>query len=241
MVFSSLSTLINSVNSSLNYILGHAWAKKDLQDYRKTHDMYESLYMASVFAVFTVAYILILPFIAIYTKGITDIPYIDVYLPILFVLVQLLSCSRATASRLITISGHARTTQKQSIIEAAINLISSIVLVNFLGIYGVLLGTIIALLYRTNDIIIYANLKVLNRMPWKTYKKVLVNLVVFSCVAFAVRYIQEAMMAHCDGYFDFICLGFLLLPASLLLYAITSFLTDKDIRGNCWIKKIKKQ
>ena len=51
------------------------------------------------------------------------------------------------------------------------------------GIYGVILGTIIALLYRTNDMIIYAA-KIMERSSWITYKRWLRNLVVFVAVAF---------------------------------------------------------
>ena len=44
--------------------------------------------------------------------------------------------------------------------------------------YGVLLGTIAALLYRTNDVIIYANWNILGRKPWKTYRRWIQNTIV---------------------------------------------------------------
>lgn len=70
-------------------------------------------------------------------------------------------------------------------IEAAINVIVSIAAVQFIGIYGVLLGTIAALLYRTNDFIIYANTKILMRSPKKEYALVLSN---FLCLLLAPFY-----------------------------------------------------
>ena len=66
--------------------------------------------------------------------------------------------------------------------ESVINIVVSLACVFRFGIYGVLLGTIAALLYRTNDMIIYANKKILHRSPWKTYRRWLVNLALFIAV-----------------------------------------------------------
>ncbi|MBR6632979.1 MAG: sugar isomerase [Clostridia bacterium] len=239
MVFTSLSSLINSVNNGLNYILGHVYAKNDPQKYEIVHDAYESIYMMSVFAIFTVAYILILPFVSLYTSSVVDIQYVDELLPILFVAIQLLSCSRAVASRLITISGHAKATQVRSIIEACINLVVSIVLVNLIGIYGVLLGTIVALLYRSNDIIIYSNKKILKRSPFCTYKKMLVYLSIFAIVVFLCKVFKDSLISEISNYFAFIIYGIVCTPLSIIIYAFATLLVDKNVRGLI-VKKIKK-
>ena len=230
MIFSSLSSLINAVNNSVNYVLGHVWAKGDKDKYCQTHDTYETVYIAGVFAVFTVAYVMILPFVSLYTAGVSDIQYVDILLPVLFVLIQLLSCSRAVASRLITVSGYAKETQNRSIIEAGINLISSIILVNIIGVYGVLFGTIIALLYRTNDIIIYANRKILGRSPWATYKKMMVNICVFCIAAITEHCMNDWIMKNCNGYLTFVVFGACFMLISAVLYATASIITDKSIR-----------
>ena len=122
---------------------------------------------------------LFLPFISIYTKEISDANYMDRYLPALFVGIQLLSSCRNVGTVLIKNSLHSKQTINRTIAETVINLVASIVLLNFMGMHGVLLGTIIALLYRTNDIIVYTNKKILNRSPWKEYKLYLFNLLLF--------------------------------------------------------------
>ena len=239
LVFHSLTSLINSVNTSLNYILGHEYTKKDLEKYKVVHDTYESIYLMCVFAIFTVAYILILPFVNLYTAGATDIKYVDELLPILFVAVQLLSCSREIACRLITISGHATATQGRSIIEAVINLAVSIILVNLIGIYGVLIGTIVALLYRANDIIIYANKKILKRSPFCTYGKLLVYFGLFAAIVFVCEIFKSNILNGISNYLSFVVWGLILTPASVILYALVTFAIDKNVR-KIVIKKIKK-
>ncbi len=229
MVFVALNSLINSVNSGLHYILGQNYAK-DKAAYVRIHDAYDSLYMAVVFSLLSVAYVLICPFVRLYTDGVTDIEYVDYLLPILFVSIQLLSCGRATSARLITISGHAKATQWRSLTEAAINLTVSIALANIIGIYGVLLGTVIALLYRSNDIIIYANKKILNRSPWKTYKKLLSNFAVFMVFVAAESYGRTFIQQTCDSVISFVVYGVVLSLISALLYLGVAMVVNPQIK-----------
>lgn len=181
LVFGALNSMLNTANSGLGFLLGQNYYK-DRKKFIKLYDLYSSLYSGAVFVVMTVAYLLIRPFIALYTEGVTDINYSMPGLSFLFVIINLMSGVRAVAARLITVSGHAEKTKYRSIAEAIINLVASVVLVNLMGIYGVLAGTIIALLYRANDIIIYANKVILERNPWHEYKRLLVNTVIFAAI-----------------------------------------------------------
>ena len=181
LVFSALNQLISQMHSGCYYILGQTYSQNK-EKYIKVHDAYDSYYMSFVFALISTAYIMILPFVKLYTSDVSSINYIDNYLPLLFCSIQILSCCRITSSNLIKLAGHARLTVWRAITEAAINFLISVALVNFIGIYGVLLGTIIALLYRTNDMIIYANRQILMRSPLKTYKTVAANFFIFTTV-----------------------------------------------------------
>lgn len=229
LVFSSLGTLVGSVNNGLNYILGQTYAKSK-KEYECVHDLYDSLYMTFVFWLFTVAYVMIIPFVKLYTSGVNDVNYIDNKLPLLFVTIQFLSCSRAVCSRLITIAGHAKKTQYRSVAEAIINLVVSLIFVNIIGIYGVLLGTIIALLYRANDIIIYANKKILKRNPWKTYSKLLLNIFCFCIIAILLPNFEKYIIDYCInyGYFLFMCC--ICTTIVFIIYFGAMIITDRDFK-----------
>ncbi len=184
MVVSAVSTIIGQVFNSTHYILGDAYHK---DNYQKTHDSFNTIYITIVFALYTIAYILFKPFIEIYTSGIEDIDYSIRFLPILFVLIQLLSACRAVDTVLLRNAGHAKLTISRTIIEAVVNLGTSILLIGSIGIHGALLGTILALLYRANDMIIYANKRILKRSPWKEYKLYMLNFLIFG-FAVALNY-----------------------------------------------------
>ena len=68
--------------------------------------------------------------------------------------------------------------------EAILNVCFSLLFVNIFGVYGVFLGTIIALLYSVICKIIYSNNKILHRSPWITLKRWGINVVVFIIIAF---------------------------------------------------------
>ena len=182
MVFGALNAMVNTANAGLGFVLGQNYYK-DREHFLEIYDCYGALYSMAVFIIMSVAYILMIPFVQLYTAGVTDVNYALRWLPLLFTMVNVLSGIRAVASRLITVSGHAEKTQNRSVLEAIINIVASLVLVQWLGIYGVLLGTIVALLYRTNDMIIYANKVILKRNPWKEYKGLLVDLILFVGIA----------------------------------------------------------
>lgn len=187
LLFGMISTMIGHFGG-VNFILGQTF-HADRQRYLKLHDLYEVFNMTLTFCLYCIANIFILPFLSIYTAGVFDVTYVDKYLPYLFIATYLLSNGRSSSSQAITFAQHFKQVQGRAVLETIINLIVSLIGVNYLGIYGVLLGTIAALLYRTNDMILYANRKILHRSPWITYRRWLLNLALFVVVTVAAKYI----------------------------------------------------
>lgn len=189
MIFSTVQKLFLILFGSFHYLLGQKY-NNDKAGYMPMHRIYESTSMAGSFALYTIAFLLTTPFMKVYTAGITDTKYIDPYLPFLFVIMHIMDSSREASSRVINFAGHFKQMQWRAILEAAINLSVSIFLVLKYGIYGVVLGTIVAHLWRTNDIILYANKHLLNRSSWNTYRIWLQNLSVFAMFLIASRFID---------------------------------------------------
>lgn len=224
LLFYSVSMALNTISSSIIFKLGHEF-HKNRDRFMLCFEGYETYYMATVFALYSIANFFILPFMELYTSGVTDINYIDPYLPLCFISVYLLSCGRSAISQVITFAGHFKSTQSQSIIESCINLIVSLVAVQFYGIYGVFLGTITALLYRTNDIIFYANHKILKRSVFKTYRRWIINLLVFLVILWTNTHITLVL----DTYFKIFlwCVPYSI--CVLILYFAISFLCEITI------------
>lgn len=177
LIFSCVANVIDTLCSSVEFILGQAF-NSDRKKFLIMQEIYETYYLGISFSFFTIALIMFPSFIKLYAGEITDINYVDPYLPFLFVALNVLMYARRTSSQIINFAGHFKQTQWRSVVESVINLSVSLILVYKIGIYGVLLGTIAALLYRTNDVILYANISILGRKPWKTYRRWGQNLIV---------------------------------------------------------------
>jgi len=219
MLFEIVNTAISNINSGIVFVLGQSYYE-DKNKYMKLYDSYELYYMAVVFALYSIMYILILPFIKLYTAGITDINYIDFWLPVLFVILKLLLCARTPSMNAINVSGHFRKTQYRSIFESTINIVASLIFVNIFGIYGVLMGTIVALLYRTNDIIIYSSKYILKRTPWITYRRWLVNLAISLIIIFISNKLHIAPSSYINIAFTAVILSITIIPIFFIMGSI---------------------
>lgn len=197
-IYGMVSNLITITSNSVQSVLGQTF-HNDRKKYIELQDAFETYYLTLVFALFTIASIFILPFMKLYTAG-ADINYIDWKLPVLFGAYQLMSYGRVSSNNIIGFAGKFKETQWRAWLETGINLVVSFVCVFQFGIYGVLIGTIAALLYRANDIIIFANKVVLNRSPWPTYRRWLIDLVVFSVLVF----LFVSIPMRVDTYFGLI-------------------------------------
>ena len=179
LVTSQLESLLGILINSVGFVFGQDM-QTDLQKFVRRLDLFESYYSGMTYALFSVAFFLFLPFIRLYTAGVTDIFYADPVLPVMFVAISLLNLSRQPMANTITAyAGQFKESLPQTIAENVINLCVSLFGVYRWGIYGVLIGTIIALLYRTNEQIIYTNTKILRRKPWRTYQIYFVNIGLF--------------------------------------------------------------
>jgi O-antigen/teichoic acid export membrane protein len=177
LIFFAIYSLISNVNSSIQFHLGQAY-HADKVRFERLFDAYNHLFIMLIYGLMCLIYLIMDPFIMYYTKG-ADINYRTEYLPLLFSVIQLLDSNRLFSNNLILISGHMGKTLKNTIFEASINLIISLILVQIIGIYGVLIGTIIALLYRSNDTIFYVCRNILNRRLNHSYYPIIVNGILF--------------------------------------------------------------
>lgn len=195
MVFSGLNTLLNAVYGNVSYLLGQAY-HENIHKYEKVHDAFISIFFGGMTILVSVAYLLCIPFVQLYTRGITDIDYIYHWLPLLFSLVQLISWSRYIGGNLTGVAGYAKETSWVSLIEALINIVLSVALVNRYGIVGVLLATVLALPLKVLWCIYISDKKVLHRSYWKTWKILSINYLIFIGVVIVNQFVDITINSY---------------------------------------------
>ena len=206
MIVDIISTLIGNIHNGFAFRLGQIY-NTDKERYKGTYDAYETCYMALSVALYAMTFIFLLPFMRLYMEGVEDANYLDNLLPIFFVSIKLLVSSRALAGATTVYAGHFKKTRWRSVLESIINLSVSIAAILFLrqyniiwGMYGVLIGTIAALLYRANDMIIYTARHIIGVSPWKTYQKWIVDLAAFA----AVYGLSKLVPIQASGYVELV-------------------------------------
>lgn len=177
MLFGMISTLIYHINSGVVFLMGQTF-HADRDKYLQLHDAYEVYNMALTFSLYAIAGLFILPFIKLYTAG-AEISYLDRWLPHLFIATYLLENGRTACIKVIHYAGHFKQTRWHAVVEMILNLSVSAIAARFFGIYGVLLGTVAALLFRSNAMIFYAAKRILKRSPASTYYHWAINIALY--------------------------------------------------------------
>lgn len=225
MIFSQAGYLPTIFISSLTTGFGQLYFENKTK-LKIVFNYFEVYYVTLVFIVFVVAYILVLPFLELYMAGVTDVNYINYKLPVLFLAVNILSAARMPSATLINIAGHFKQTSGRAALEMIINLIASIILVNIIGMYGVLLGTIVALLYRTFDIIIYSSRYLLQRSSFIPIGRLMLNTI----IGMVIILIYQKLNIEIYSYYQFIKIGFVIFAITSIVYLGLTTLIEKQSR-----------
>ncbi len=222
LIYNSVATLIDTLCTSVEHVLGQAF-NSDREKFIKLQEAYETYYLCIAFALFSITLIMIPSFMRLYAGDFSDADYTDRWLPYLFAAIYVFLYARRTSSQIINFAGTFEQTQWRSVLESVINISVSLWLVNIIGIYGVLIGTIAALLYRTNDVIIYANVSILRRKPWKTYRRWGVNLLLL----ISIEYLAMSLLPQPRDFFVWILTALAVSMVTIVVFLSVDTLFDK--------------
>lgn len=236
LIFTGLNTVLATVSSAMLAGMGNLIATDNPEKVRKVYGIYELAYYFLTFTIYITALIMIKPFIGLYTRGITDAEYIRSELIILFSCMGLLNCLRTPGATMINAKGHYDETKNRALIEMIICLIGQAALVWKFGIVGVLLGTICAYLYRTVDVIIYSNKKVLEQSVSCTLRRILCYALVLIVVGILIFQINITT----NNYLQWIVYSAIVAIAIIIMLLIVTLLFDRKtlISGLYYAKDI---
>lgn len=195
--FSNIQKIVTSFTDSLTFRLGQLY-HTEKEKFIKLFSGYESLYYMLLFACYTVVTAFLMPIIRLYTSGVSDAAIYDsTVILFLFAAVTVFSGTEIPMQQLLNIAGKFDDTKNQAIIEMSINIVVSVLATFKFGVMGCLIGTVAALLYRNNALIIYASKNITEKSPLHNYKRIVINAVT------AVAVILFLGTESCDavGYF----------------------------------------
>lgn len=184
LVVSGVKKISVTIFTGVESAFGNMLAKNEKENLDKNFNIFEFLIFSIISVLFTSTGILIVSFISIYTMNVSDVNYIRPVFAVLLTLSEAVYCIRIPYNTLTLAAGHYKETRNGAFLEATINITLSLILVNFLGITGVALGTLIAMVYRTLQLVVYLSNNILQRNILVFVKKA--SIYAFGCLLICI-------------------------------------------------------
>lgn len=238
LIIKGIRMLFISISTGISPTFGNIIAKKEKNNLDKKFNFYLYTITNILFTVFTAAAVLIVPFVKIYTKGITDVNYIRPVFAIVLLIAEAIYCLRDPFGIIIFANGHYKETKKSAYIEALTNIILSIILVKKYQILGVAIGTAIAMLYRAIYYIWYMNKNLLKINIKKLIKNYTINILA-SLLAIFTIYILNIKVGT-SSYFNWIISAFIITIIITIYNLLFNYIfCNKEIKDSMkYIKNI---
>ena len=234
-VVGKIKQLLSIVTSGIEAAFGSMWANNEHHNLRKNFSGFEYVIYAFTAIVFSCVGILILPFVAQYTKGISDVQYVRFDLAVLITLAEAMYCIRQSYVILVYATGNYKSTRNGAILEAIINIVVGLSLTPFIGINGVIIATLAANTFRTAQYIVFVSKNVLERALIVAIKRflwlILTSGIVISiwCVISPAIYIASFMVS--TGWTSWIIQAIIAFILACVVTLITSLIFyRKDIQ-----------
>ena len=224
MVIKGVKTLFLSMTNGIQSLLGELWARQELEELRKTFGWTEWCIHTGTTFVFSCTAALIVPFVRVYTAGISDANYIQPAFAILLTLANAMHCLRLPYNIMVLAAGHYKQTQKNYIVAATINIVLSVLTVKAWGLIGVAIGTFAAMAYQTVWLAIYDSK---HFVSWPM-KSVIKQFAVDGITAVFIVVISGMLTMHSVTYLSWIMLAIVTALLAVIITAFLNFIVYKE-------------
>ncbi len=228
-VVRNIKQFMQNFTSGLEGAFGNMWVKGEKELFRRNFKTYEFIMFSFSSVIFTSLGLLLIPFMKIYTRGITDANYILPGFAVLVTITEAIFCIRQPYVIIVQAAGKYKETKNGAMAEAIINLVVSLVCVNLFGIVGVVIGTLVANAFRTFQYAVFCakNLLEVSLMPFIC--RVLWHLLNTSLVILAFYFVSKCMTA--SGWLGWILMAVACVMISLIVTLLSAFVFyRKDLK-----------
>lgn len=223
LVTTGLSSLINSIDKAVRSAFGNIIACNEKENLTRTFNAYNTLIHMLSTVCFTTASITVFDFVNIYVDNITDANYIQPVFGVLIITAEFMYCLRSPYNSIIYAAGKFKETRVSAGIEAGLNIVISCLLVSNLGLIGVAIGTLVAMIYRTISFAHYLCGDVLEFTAVSQIKRYGVTFFVYFISVICLSKIR--VMSH--GYIEWIMYATIIVALVSIITLIINLIFDK--------------
>ena len=225
LVVKGIKSLFQAFSGGFDASFGDMIAKNEINNLNIKFDIYEVLYYTICTIVYSCTIILIVPFVMVYTKNVTDADYIRYLFGALLVISEYAWSIRLPYSSLVLAAGHFKETRIGAWVETFTNVIISLALISKYGLVGAAIGTILAMTISTIEFVYHANKYILKRNILMSIKKITLVIIQTVIIVFVSKYIPYLENV---SYFKFIINGFITLAYSSIIVLLMNYIFYGD-------------
>lgn len=211
--------------------MGKLWAKNDPKRTREAFAGVETILHIAVVVLYSCTGILILPFVQVYTDGITDVDYHQPVFALLIVLAYAAQCLKTPYNIMVMAAGHYKQTQHCHIISAALNLVITVAAVHTWGLVGVAVGTLAGMLYQTVWLAHYVSRQLIRGSMLGFVKHLAVDIVTAGLIWAATSWIRLASNTYLSWFAMALPVALVALAISIAVALVLYRKSLKGLRG----------
>lgn len=202
-VFQMVKSLLHAVIDAPRLGIGQMLTEKKREEIWSVYAQYEYAAFNAIFVMLTTCCVLILPFISIYTDGITDANYYDRIIAVTMVLIASVEMMHIPSGHLINMAGEFRISRNFQMISCSVLIVSLIIGGSIWGVYGMLFALLLVALLLAALEMGYVHTRFFKgKLP--ALLRLTLPLIVVGC---AVCFIEMQLDISISGYLSFIVYG----------------------------------
>lgn len=180
LITTSLTKIIQIIDTSVQAAFGNVFAKKEDTLLTQRFNQYTTIMHIASSTIFSTAIVAAVSFVKIYTRNVHDYDYNAPWFSFVIILAEMTYCLRMPYAMMISVSGRYKETMAGAIVEAAGNILLSIGGYYVIGLTGIAIGTLFAMVYRTIDYIVFLRKNILHLKIFDVFRRYLITIICVS-------------------------------------------------------------
>ena len=235
-VISNLKKIVTQVTVGFGAAFGDMYARNEIDLMHQNLGIFELIIYSFTSVLYSVALAMILPFVSIYTKGVTDVEYIRPLFALITILSSVFNCFRIPYRVIVINVGHYRQTRNGAIMEAVLHIVISILGVIKFGLVGIAFGALVAMVFRSCQYAIYLSKNIMYRDLNYFIRHVLLTFAIMIAVYYSSQlYLPETI----NSWLSWVSYAFITTVIAIILTVGTDLLLYREDLFNL-INKLKR-
>ena len=227
MVTSGLNNVMNIFKTGVSASFGEVIARREVHTLQRAYSEFEFMFYKLIAIAYSTCIVMFMPFIGIYTKGITDVNYNLPLVGFLFAVDGIFYSLKTPGGMLFIAAGMYRETRVQTIIEGLIMVVGGAILAKPMGITGILIASILSNLYRAVELAFFVPKNITKATVHGTFRMILMMLLTIAISVAPFWFIKISA----DGYLQWaIWAAGVAAYASLVTVAVGFLFEREDLK-----------